>query len=214
MTALRERLKRSLPPLLVDALRDLRALPRDARGAWWRATWHHLWQADARLLPATLDRPVDIVTLCYGNIYRSPLVAALLVREAERRGWSGVTISSAGFVQREGRSSPDDAVTVARELGISLETHASSRLTRARADAASLLLVMDRQHEALLLREHPQVLTKLVPLWRFGRLPGTREEVLHDPYGQGIDAVRACYQRIVRSTAALADALEARLQRR
>jgi protein-tyrosine phosphatase len=207
-------LKGSLPPLLVDAVRDLRVLPRDARASWWRAARHHLRQRDNELLPSGLVPPLEIVTLCYGNIYRSPVAAAALAREAARRGWNGVTISSAGFVQREGRPSPEDARAVARELGLSLAAHTSSRLTRERADAASLLLVMDRQHEALLLREHPHVLDKIVPLWRLGAAPGSREEVLHDPYGRGIDAVRTCYQRIQRSTEALADALDARLAAR
>ncbi len=211
MSAFRQWLKDALPSVLVDALSDLRALPRDARASWWRATRHHLRQRDDALLPSALRAPLEVVTLCYGNIYRSPLAAALLVREADRRGWHGVTITSAGFVHREGRPSPDDARTVARDLGLSLDGHASSRLTRARADAASLLVVMDRRHEALLLREHPHVLSKVVPLWRFGAAPGAREEVLHDPYGRGIGTVRACYARIERSTAALADALEARL---
>lgn len=211
MSSWRGWLKGALPPLLVDTIRDLRVLPRDARAAWWRATRHHLQQRDDALLPPELRAPLEIVTLCYGNIYRSPVAAALLVREANRRGWRDVSISSAGFVQREGRPSPDDARAAARELGLTLDGHASSRLTRARADAASLLLVMDRQHEALLLREHPHVLGKVVPLWRFGRAPGAPEEVLHDPYGHGLDAVRACYQRIARSTEALAEALEARM---
>lgn len=211
MSVLRSWLKGTLPPLWIDALRDLRALPPQARSAWWRATRHHRRQRDDQLLPSTLDAPLEIVTLCYGNIYRSPLAAALLQREAKRRGWRDVSISSAGFVRREGRPSPDDARGVARELGLSLDEHGSSRLTRLRADAATLLIVMDRRHEALLLHEHPHVLGKVVPLWRFGMAPGAREEVLHDPYGQGIEAVRACYARIERGVVALSDALDAKV---
>lgn len=214
MTTWRDSLKRVLPPLAVDALRDLRALPRDARAAWWRASLHHWRQADAELLPTALAAPLEIITLCYGNIYRSPVAEVALRREAERRHWVGVTVSSAGFVPREGRPSPDDARQAAEELGLRLADHRSTRLTRARADHAALLIVTDRQHEALLLREHPHVLHKVVPLWRFGRASGAAEEVLHDPYGRGIDEVRRCYQRIARGTEALADALEPRLRLR
>ncbi len=210
MSALRNVLKRLLPPLAVDALRDLRVLPRGARRAWWRAALHHRRQRDDQLLPPRLRPPLEIVTLCYGNIYRSPVAAALLAREAERRGWRDVSISSAGFVAREGRPSPDDAREAARTLGVSLDAHRSSRLTRERAQAASILVVMDRQHEALLLREHPEVLSSVVPLWRFGVAPGAREEVLHDPYGRGADAVRSCYARIDAAVTELADALDAR----
>ena len=45
--------------------------------------------------------PSKIVFLCYGNICRSPLAAAL----AEQR-LSGVTIDSAGFHEQTGRSCP------------------------------------------------------------------------------------------------------------
>jgi protein-tyrosine-phosphatase len=210
MNPLRTWLKGALPPLAQDAFRDLRVLPRGARRQWWRAAWHHWRQAPGELLPAQLSLPLEIVALCYGNIYRSPFAAALLEREVARRGWQGVHVSSAGFVRREGRASPENACTIAREFDISLEAHASSCLTRERAESAALLLVMDRQHEALLLREHPHVLPKVVPLWRFGTAPGAREEVLHDPYGHGIDTVRTCYQRIARGVESLADALVTR----
>lgn len=210
MIRLRRWIERALPPLVLEAIRDLRALPPDARCAWWRAFRHHRRQRDRDLIPSGLTPPLEIVALCYGNIYRSPVAAALLRREAERRGWRSVSVSSAGFVPRAGRPSPDDARSVARELGVSLDAHTSSLLTRAQADAASLLLVMDRQHEALLLTEYPQVLAKVVPLWRFGVAAGAREEVLHDPYGRGIDFTRTCYRRIAVSVMAFAEALEDR----
>lgn len=210
MSAWRSWMKRTFPPLALDTVRDLRVLPPDARGAWWRATRHHLRQRDDELLPARLTPPLEIVTVCYGNIYRSPFAAALLQREAALRGWDGVRVSSTGFVRREGRSSPEDARNAARTHGVSLEGHSSSRITRETADAAALLLVMDRQHEALLVREFPHVLPKVVPLWRFGAPPGAREEVLHDPYGHGLAAIQSCYARIEMAVRALADALDDR----
>ena len=90
MSAWREWLKRTFPPLAVDTIRDLRVLPHDARVAWWRATRHHLRQRDDELLPVRLSPPLEIITICYGNIYRSPFAAALLEREVASRNWHGL----------------------------------------------------------------------------------------------------------------------------
>jgi protein-tyrosine phosphatase len=209
---MRRVIRHALPPALVDAVRDLRALPSEARGAWWRTRWLHHGKGELELLPAVLTPPITLVTLCYGNIYRSPFAAALLEQEAAARQWKHVTVVSAGFVEREGRRSPDDARMVAQEFGVSLDAHASARFSRRLADMSSLLLVMDRRHEALLLHEHPHLVDRVVPLWRFGVPRSAPDIVLHDPYGNGIEAVRDCFGRIAVAVRALAIRLDALTQ--
>jgi protein-tyrosine phosphatase len=213
MSTMRRYLRTWLPSAIVDPTRELYTLPAGARGGWWQARVHRFRRAEEELLPAHLAPPVKLLTVCYGNIYRSPLAEALLKQEASARRWSDVTVRSAGLVQREGRPSPADALEAARELGVTLESHASTRLTRTLVDEASLVIVMDRYHEALLLQAYPHVLPRLVELWRFVVPHSAGEDVLQDPYGRGSAAVRECYRRIAGATHGLASALQTRFSR-
>lgn len=89
---------------------------------------------------------LDILTVCTGNICRSPLAAQLL---ATRLADLGVTVSSAGTRARGGAPMTPEAQALAADRGIpsSLSAeHAARYLTPAHVAAADLVLAMTRDH--------------------------------------------------------------------
>ena len=89
---------------------------------------------------------LDILTVCTGNICRSPLAAQLL---ATRLADLGVTVSSAGARARGGTPMTPEAQALAADRGIpsSLSAqHAARYLTAAHVAAADLVLAMTRDH--------------------------------------------------------------------
>lgn len=89
---------------------------------------------------------LDILTVCTGNICRSPLAAQLL---ATRLADLGVTVSSAGTRARGGTPMTPEAQALAADRGIpsSLSAeHAARYLTPAHIAAADLVLAMTRDH--------------------------------------------------------------------
>ena len=89
---------------------------------------------------------LDILTVCTGNICRSPLAAQLL---ATRLADLGVTVSSAGTRARGGTPMTPEAQALAADRGIpsSLSAeHAARYLTPAHVSAADLVLAMTRDH--------------------------------------------------------------------
>ena len=89
---------------------------------------------------------LDILTVCTGNICRSPLAAQLL---ATRLADLGVTVSSAGARARGGTPMTPEAQALAADRGIpsSLSAeHAARYLTPAHVAAADLVLAMTRDH--------------------------------------------------------------------
>lgn len=89
---------------------------------------------------------LDILTVCTGNICRSPLAAQLL---ATRLADLGVTVSSAGTRARGGTPMTPEAQALAADRGIpsSLSAeHAARYLTAAHVAAADLVLAMTRDH--------------------------------------------------------------------
>jgi protein-tyrosine phosphatase len=96
------------------------------------------------LAPSSSGDGVDVLFVCTGNQCRSPLSAALLERELDRRHIS-LTVGSAGFVS-EGVPPPEELTSVAANSGIDIGEHRSRLLTPSDLAAAGLVVTMARQH--------------------------------------------------------------------
>ena len=89
---------------------------------------------------------MEILVVCSGNIIRSPLAAALLVKTLEEIGVKGIVVSSAGTLGIDGRSADPEAVRVARARGIDLRGHRSRPLTAREVARADLIVGMEEAH--------------------------------------------------------------------
>lgn len=161
-------------------------------------------RAAGRLVPRRLPvGPVRrIEVLCYGNICRSPLVAALGRRLAPHLEWA-----SAGFHLPEGRPTPADFAAVARQAGVDLDAHRSRRVRGEDLAHADLILVMDRSNIARLRREHPALARRAVLLGPFG--PDRAAEI-PDPYALDPAAQARVVEQARRALEGLLAALGAR----
>ena len=130
------------------------------------------WQIKRRLLQRhrTLLRrlksaggPDKIVFLCYGNICRSPLAAAL----AEHR-LSCVAIDSAGFHEQTGRGCPEKIRRIGNSYGIDLSSHRSARVTRDQLANADLVVAMDLENLNRVRQEFPEIADRTTLLGLFG----------------------------------------------
>jgi protein-tyrosine phosphatase len=131
--------------------------------------------------------PSKIVFLCYGNICRSPLAAAL----AEQR-LSGVAIDSAGFHEQTGRSSPQKILRIGKSFGIDLSSHRSARVTRDGLTNADLVIAMDLENLNCVRQEFPEMANRTTLLGLFGT-PETL--AIADPYSADEAATsRICEQ--------------------
>ncbi len=166
-------------------------------------------QRRARRLVATAhqaDGAGRIVFVCQGNICRSPFAAALLRSALDRAAPGGgrLEVGSAGTMPAPDRPSPPEAVAAAAARGIDLASHRSAWLSRARADAATLLVVFDETNRAALLDRHPGAAAKVL---RLGDLAGIG--AIADPWGGGPESYERAYDAITRAVDALARELAA-----
>lgn len=160
-------------------------------------------------LPAAQDGVPVVIFVCWGNIFRSPMAEMLMVRALAARALGGVRVSSAGVNATPGREAPVDARVAAREAGVSLDAHRATRLTRELAERADILVVMDLLNDAIIAHRFPEAAAKIVPLGAFETpVPkGLLATVIHDPYGEGLEAVRGCYARLDRCIDGLTEAI-------
>jgi protein-tyrosine-phosphatase len=162
--------RRALALMIADQLRPIHRQFQD-----WRAERRQLRRHRAllqRLVAA--GGPHKIVFLCYGNICRSPLAAAL----AEQR-LRGVNIESAGFHQQEGRSCPEKIQRIGSSFGVDLSVHLSTRVTPELLANADLVIAMDQENLNCLGREFTNVLERTTLLGLFGNPPAV---AIADPY--------------------------------
>jgi protein-tyrosine phosphatase len=89
---------------------------------------------------------IEILTVCTGNICRSPLAAQML---ATRLADLAPRIHSAGTRARDGHAMTPEAADLARSVGVGADASAAHRsrfLTEAHLGTPDLILAMDRTH--------------------------------------------------------------------
>jgi protein-tyrosine phosphatase len=89
-------------------------------------------------------------------MYRSPIAAeifrGLLLRDKKRKNWK---VSSAGTWTTEGRSAPQDAVEIAKSLGVDLSSHQTRMVNTKILEETDLIIVMEAGHKEALQVEFP-----------------------------------------------------------
>jgi len=126
-------------------------------------------------------RVIQILTVCTGNICRSPLAALVL---QHRLGDLGVAATSAGVRARQGDRMPREAVELAVAHGVPTEqiaAHGSRYLTEALLREPDLVLAMDRDHRRAIVELAPAKLRVAFTIREFERLAAATSD----------DAIRA-----------------------
>lgn len=178
-----------------------------------------------------------ILTVCTGNICRSPVAERLLAAELG----DGVEVGSAGTRAMVGEPIDPGMVTHLEEAGLSADGFAARHVSPRHLREADLVLALTRAHRARVVEEAPAVLRRTFTLLEFARIvsspdlprttAGTTAETLRglvataarhrslgtvehdddvpDPYRQGAAAFAASYRLIADAVAAIGSAVRA-----
>jgi len=115
-----------------------------------------------------------ILTVCSGNVCRSPFVELLLGQRLAAR--PDFTVASAGTIARPGQRMTAEMLTVAARYGVpaeAAEAHVAARLDEASVARADLVLGLTREHRAAALRLFPGAVKRVFTLNEFARLAGS-----------------------------------------
>lgn len=109
-----------------------------------------------------------ILTVCSGNICRSPLAEQLLrVGLAE---WPEVTVGSAGTIGLTGQAMPDEAADLSRHFGGDPSAHRARVLTAEQISEANLVFAMSREHRRAIVEMVPRAIRYTFTIREFARL--------------------------------------------
>jgi protein-tyrosine-phosphatase len=149
---------------------------------------------------------VRVVFVCQGNICRSPFAEAMLRTRLSAQSGS-VTVASFGMLPRPGRATPAVGIMAAAAKGIDLRTHRSAHLSRAQAEAATVIFVFDDINRRAILDRYPDL---RVPIFQIGDFAARPIGRIDDPIDGDHAVYAATYDAIEASVIALAELLKAR----
>lgn len=136
--------------------------------------------------------PLRILTVCTGNICRSPLAEVLL-----RKVLQGlpVEVSSAGTSAMVGHTMPDPQLRIAANLGVEgAEQHRARQLTAEMLEESDLVIALSREHRRIIAELSPKASRSTFTLRELARISASvddEELALSDGGAQGMRAVVA-----------------------
>lgn len=187
--------KKILSGRLLNHVRACRRLGPRARSIYWRLQLLRPLKAERKLPCGETAAVRSVLFVCWGNIIRSPMAAALLEKYLSELGRNDISVSSAGLRAKPGRGADGRALMVARQFGVSLEGHRARALEREMVEQADAIFVMDSLNEAGVLGRFPQAASKVFLLGVYAGGESQPTEIM-DPYdGDGAD-IHRCYEVI------------------
>lgn len=187
------------------------AVLRGLWDSWWggmeerlemrtlEALARQMHQANLQQMLASGRPPRRLLFLCYGNICRSPVAAALA-----QRAMPGAKVASAGFFAIEGRRSPDNIRWAAGRMGLDT-SHWGSRLVSDEMVAdADAIFIMDLYNLSDFRTRYAKHLHKVLLLGMFADPPSL---IVRDPYQKGPEETIHVLRQIERAVAEVSSVL-------
>lgn len=125
----------------------------------------------------------SILTICTGNICRSPLAEALL-----RSRYPSLRTASAGVGALVGNPADANAVVVAREHGLDVSSHVARQIDSKLVQSHELVLVMEQRQLDWIVRQFPQSRGRVFLAGHW-----SDDAEVPDPYRMPLEAFRESY---------------------
>ncbi|WOH38991.1 hypothetical protein RI844_07155 [Thalassotalea fonticola] len=138
-----------------------------------------------------------ILTVCIGNICRSPSAERILKAKLPTKA-----ITSAGLGALVGHGVEEHAAQILAEHNYDDKEHQARQVSNQMIIDADLILVMEKKHQQSLMNKYPAASGKIMLLGKWNN-----EEEIPDPYKKSIDAFQQSFKQIEHNCQRWADKL-------
>ncbi|MDO5699858.1 MAG: hypothetical protein Q4P36_00055 [Bowdeniella nasicola] len=148
---------------------------------------------------------IEILTVCTGNICRSPVAERLLQRAVDAHAPGLVRVRSAGTAALVGEPVAPEMAALLDARGVDATGLIARQLTPNDVAAATVVLTATVDHSADVVRLSPRALKKVFTLGRFADILAyeSRHDLLGLPHGDTPDTIEARWRLIGRDLTAL-----------
>ncbi|MGB0409160.1 MAG: low molecular weight protein arginine phosphatase [Opitutales bacterium] len=138
-----------------------------------------------------------ILTICTGNVCRSPMAEKLLQHAlaAEGAPLNQLEVVSAGVAAGYGEPASSNSVSAIKKFKLDLSRHESQPLTNDLIDRAFAIFGMTDSHIDALRHYYPELPERVHLLREF--LGDAEDDQIPDPYGQDFGAYNACLDSMI-----------------
>lgn len=135
-----------------------------------------------------------VLFVCTGNLYRSPISAALFkaLLAQDQPVASGWRIESAGTWAQANQPAPPEVIQVMAKRGLDLKSHRSRMVSAEILAGFDLILTMESGQKEALCIEFPQFAGRVFML---SEMAGTRVTI-NDPVDRSVDGISEVAQEI------------------
>lgn len=147
-----------------------------------------------------------ILTVCTGNLCRSPMAEYVLQSKLNQAGVIDVLVESAGIIAYDGDPAAARAIEEMERHGIDMTGHRTRRLTREMIDEAELILVAEKGHIHAVLSIAPYASEKIMLIGDL--IPDNPDPEIGDPYGGPSGLFEETYNTIIKSADHLIEKLK------
>ena len=138
-------------------------------------------------------KKMKILTVCTGNICRSPMAEGIL--HAIFQADQFMTVSSAGTHAVAGNPATEFAVLASQEKGIDITGHSARLLDSLLISSSDVILCMEPSHAEWVLSIDSSIYEKVYNLADFSG-SDKRLKSIFDPYGCSLREYRECFDEI------------------